>query len=165
MFPSSGHAVFYERPGGWIMATKNSVEKDFLKTYQKGKKKSVVYLPLALGFLKLEYGLFEEPDKLCLVSFVLDRDDEAIAVGSRLEMSLADDLKESEVTYISENGVSGLQWSGGGVIWGHTYDDDSAPTKTEKIPLGNWVDKMIADMINPSDEEVEERRRLDREDG
>jgi hypothetical protein len=164
MFRSKGHAVFLLTAGGGTMARKNSVAKDFMNIYWKGKKKSIVYLPLSLGFLKLEYGLYDSPEKLCLVSFVLDKDDEAIAVGSRLEMSLADKLKNSEVTYISENGVSGLQWSGGEVIWGHTYDDDSAPSPGKKIPLGEWVDQMIDGMINPSDEEIEERRKLDREE-
>lgn len=144
---------------------RNHVPAGFLKTYRKGRKNSTVYLPLSTGFLKLEYGLYDSPERLDLVSFVLEQDDDAIAVGSRLEMNLADDPSGSEVTYISENGVSGLQWSGGEVIWGHTYDDDSPPQPGNKIALDDWIDKMIDDMVNPPEEEIEERRMLDREEG
>ncbi len=146
------------------MRKRNIIPKGFLKTYRAGKKHDVTYLPLELGFLKLEYGLYEDPELLGLVSFVLDRADDAIAIGSRLEMNLSIDEQSDEVTYISENGVSGLQWSDGEVIWGHTYDDDSAPSPGRKVSLGQWVDEMIDVMVNPSEEEIEERRRLDRED-
>lgn len=142
---------------------KNRMAAGFLKKYRKGKGNEVKYIPLKLGFLKLEYGLYDDPGTLGLVSFVLDRDDEAIAVGSRLEMSLPEDGTGEEVTYISENGVSGLQWSNGEVIWGHTYDDDSPPSPGKKIGLDQWIDEMIGNMINPDDEEIGERRRLDKE--
>jgi hypothetical protein len=79
-------------------------------------------------------------------------------------MNLSRDGQNDEVTYISENGVSGLQWSNGEAIWGHTYDDDSPPSPGRKIGLGQWIDEMIDHMINPTDEEIEERRRLDRQD-
>lgn len=151
------------------MEIMNSVPKAFLKTYRKKdggkvKKKDTKYLPLHLGFLKLEYGLYDNPDLLCLVSFVLDDLDDAIAVGPRLEMGLSPDEKNEEVTYISENGVSGLQWSGGEVIWGHTYDDDSGPGPGKKIALDEWIDEMIESMINPPRLEIDERRKLDSED-
>jgi hypothetical protein len=147
------------------MAIKNKIARGFLGKYRREEKREVVYLPLELGFLKLEYGLFDEPGILSLVSFVLENRDDAIAIGSRLEMSLADSDEDTQVTYISENGVSGLQWSDGEVIWGHTYDDDSGPSPDRKVGLAEWVDEMIEAMINPSDEEIEERKRLDKEQG
>lgn len=143
----------------------NSLPRGFLKTYRKGEKQEVKYIPLKLGFLKLEYGLYDNPGILGLVSFVMDESDDAIAIGARLEMMLSDDHEGEEVTCISEMGVSGLQWSNGEVIWGHTYDDDSAPSGGRKIGLDAWIDECIETMINPSEEEIEERRRLDREDG
>lgn len=143
---------------------RNVIQKGFLGTCRRGEKHGVIYLPLALGFLKLEYGLYGTPETLCLVSFVLDKSKDAVAIGSRLEMSLQGDRRGEEVTYISENGVSGLQWSGGEVLWGHTYDDDSAPSPGRKISLDDWIDECVDKMINPSEEEIEERRRLDKED-
>lgn len=146
------------------MTRKNKIARGFLKKYRVDKKREVVHLPLESGFLKLEYGLYDNPGILSLVSFVLDDSDEAIAVGSRLEMSLAGSGADTQVTYISENGVSGLQWSDGAVIWGHTYDDDSEPGPGKKIGLEEWVDEMIEAMINPPEAEIEERKRLDREE-
>jgi hypothetical protein len=142
---------------------RNIIAKGFLETYRTGEKSEVKHLKLHTGFLKLEYGLYDNPELLCLVSFVLDRSEDAIAIGMRLEMNLQADHRGDEVTYISENGVSGLQWSDGEVIWGHTYDDDSAPGPVKKISLDDWIDECIDAMINPSDEEIEERMRLDRE--
>jgi hypothetical protein len=142
---------------------KNKIEKGFLKKYRREKKREVVYLPLDLGFLKLEYGLYDEPGVLSLVSFVLERSNDAIAIGPRLEMMLAGSDEDVQVTYISENGVSGLQWMNGVAYWGHTFDDDPGPIKGKKIGLDEWVDEMIEAMINPSDEEIEERKRLDKE--
>jgi hypothetical protein len=60
------------------MKKKNKIPKGFLKTYRIGDKPAIIYLPLAFGFLKLEYGLYDEPEILGLVSFVLDASDEAI---------------------------------------------------------------------------------------
>jgi hypothetical protein len=140
---------------------KNSIPKGFLATYRRGRENGVVYLPLAQGFLKLEYG---HPPLLFLVSYVLDDNDDAIAIGMRLEMNLGEDGEGESVTWISENGVSGLQWSGGEVIWGHAYDDESPPAPGRRIGLSEWVDECLEKMINPSPEEIEERRRLDRED-
>lgn len=142
---------------------RNKLTKGFLKTYRTGNDNEVKYIKLATGYLKLEYGLYDTPTILSLVSFVLDTSEDAIAVGMRLEMNLQDDHTGDEVTYISENGVSGLQWSGGEVIWGHTYDEDSPPGPGRKITLDDWIDECIDGMINPSDEEIDERRRLDRE--
>jgi hypothetical protein len=147
------------------MKTKrNTVAKGFLNTHRTGGKNEVKYVKLNNGYLKLEYGLYDIPEILSLVSFVLDKSEDAIAIGMRLEMNLQADHADDEVTYISENGVSGLQWSGGEVIWGHTYDDDSPPGPGRKIKLDAWIDECIDSMINPSDDEIDERRRLDREE-
>jgi len=143
---------------------KNKILKGFLKTYRKGKPGEVKYIPLRLGFLKLEYGLYDEPEVLSLVSFVLNDNDEAIAIGLRLEMMLGEVEGSGEVTYISENGVSGFQWSDGYVIWGHTFNDDSSPERGKKIGLDQWIDDCIAEMINPSEEELAERQKLDEKD-
>jgi hypothetical protein len=137
---------------------RNNIAKGFLKTYRTGEKNGVTYLKLHTGFLKLEYGLYDNPELLCLVSFVPDTSEDAIAIGMRLEMNLQDDQNGDEVTYISENGVSGLQWSGGEVIWGHTYDDDSPPEPGRKVTLDEWLDECVDSMINPSEEEINERQ-------
>jgi len=142
---------------------KNKIEKGFLKKYRKRKGGEVVHLPLEFGFLKLEYGLYDEPGVLSLVSFVLEDKDDAIAIGPRLETMLGGSDEDTQVTYISDNGVSGLQWSNGEVVWGHTYDDDSGPSPGTKVGLDEWIDEMVDAMINPSDDEIEERNRLDRE--
>lgn len=138
--------------------------KGFLRTYRKGAKGAVRYLSLDFGFLKLEYDEDTDPGRLYLVSFVLDQDIDAMAVGCRLEMILSDDDEGSIVTYIAENGVAGLQWAHGGVYWGHTYDDDTGPGTIRKISLDKWVDECIDTMINPSREDIEERRQLDGQD-
>jgi hypothetical protein len=143
---------------------RNVIPKGFLETYRFSKKDEVKYLELATGFLKLEYGLYDDPGVLCLVSFVLDKSDEAMAIGPRLEMNLNEFRTGEQATFITEFGVSGLQWSGGEVIWGHTFDDDLAPEPGRKISLDDWIDECIDAMINPSDKEIEERRRLDREE-
>lgn len=144
------------------MKTKiNSLPPKFLKKYREGKTDEVVYCRLSLGFLKLEYGLYDNPGTLSRVSFVLDDLDEATAIGSRLELVIGTDYREDEATFISENGVSGLQWSGGEVIWGHTYDDDTPTAPGRKISLDSWVDECVKKMINPDPRELEERRALD----
>jgi hypothetical protein len=142
----------------------NAVDKNFLEKNHEGKEMEIIYYPLNLGFLKLEYGLFDNPGILSLVSFVLDDIEDAIAVGPRLEMCLSQDDAESVVTFITENGVSGLQWLDGEVTWGHTYDDDSSASDGKKIGLGEWIDECIDKMINPDDNEIEERRKYDNED-
>ena len=144
------------------MKKKNKIAKGFLVKYRIRGKQRVKYIPLDLGFLKLEYGFCEEADLLSLVSFVLQNSDDALAVGARLEMNLSRDGKNDIVTYITEYGVSGLQWSKGEVIWGHTYDDDTPASPGRKIGLELWIDEMIDHMINPPEDELEEWKRLDR---
>jgi hypothetical protein len=125
----------------------NSIPKGFLKKYRKGKAGEVLYLELQKGFLRLEYGLYDDPLILCLVSYVKSKRKDAIAIGNRLELSLNDDYGD-EVTFMSEMGVSGLQWSNGEVIWGHTYDDDSSPSPGRKVDLDAWIDDCIKSMIS-----------------
>ena len=43
----------------------------------------------------------------------------------------------------------------GHVIWGHTYDDDSTAEDGRKVELSAWVDECIAEMINPSQEDID----------
>jgi hypothetical protein len=77
-----------------------------------------------------------------------------MAVGCRLEMALAGNEEEEEVvTYITENGVSGLQWAHGGVYWGHVYDDDTGPVSVRMVELDEWVDECIEKMINPGQQD------------
>ncbi|MBN1898627.1 MAG: hypothetical protein JW827_07600 [Spirochaetes bacterium] len=142
---------------------KNEMPEGFLQKYRNGKRKEVKYIPLKLGFLKLEYDVCDNPGILSLVSFVLEDNDEAMAVGPRLEMNLTPDATGDVVTFITENGVSGLQWSNGRVFWGHTYDDDSPPSEGKTISLEEWIDECVDKMINPDDDEIAERKRLDRE--
>jgi hypothetical protein len=142
---------------------KNSMKGNFLKNYHKGRAHEETYIPLKTGFLKLEYGLNDSSGMLSLVSFVLEDNDKAMAVGRRLELLLSEDETGEVATFISENGISGLQWSGGRVFWGHTYDDDSPPSDGKSISLDNWIDECIGIMINLDADEIEERRRLDRE--
>jgi hypothetical protein len=128
--------------------TKNTFSKGFLKKYCKGTSCEVLFLPLQNGFLKLEYGLYEEPGLLCLVSYVHSKRKDAMAIGNRLEICLDNDDACSKVTFIAEMGVSGTQWSNGEVIWGHTYDDDSPPSPGRKISLDDWIDECINIMIS-----------------
>jgi hypothetical protein len=147
-----------------VKRKKNKIPKGFLKKHRTGVKGAVRYLPLDSGFLKLEYDEDMDHGMLYLVSFVLDRDKDAMAVGCRLEMTLFDDDEGDVVTYIAESGVSGLQWAHGGVYWGHTYDDDTGPVPVRRIGLDEWVDECIDKMINPPQEDIEQRRRLDAQD-
>ena len=148
------------------MSLKNSLPKGFLKKYRIVEKEGVKYIALNSGYLKLEYDKFEEDQPvLFLASFVLKKNKYAVALGNRLEFSISKNENENdEVTFISEYGVSGLQWSNGRVFWGHTYDDDSPPPPGRKINLDEWVDECIDRMINPSDDLLEEYRRIEEEE-
>jgi len=126
---------------------KNTVQKGFLKKYRRSKGSETVFLPLEKGYLRLEYGLYDNPGWLSLVSYVLTNKKNAPALGKRLELVL-DEEGQNIVTFIAEMGVSGTQWSNGHVIWGHTYDDDSPPSPGRKISLDDWVDECINIMIS-----------------
>lgn len=128
--------------------TKNTYPKGFLKKYRKGRSDEVLFLELKKGFLKLEYGLYENPGLLSLVSYVHSQRKDAMAIGNRLEICLDEDDTSAQVTFIAEMGVSGTQWSNGEVIWGHTYDDDSPPSPGRKISLDDWIDECINIMIS-----------------
>ena len=127
----------------------NTNEKGFLSRYRVSKPKEVRFIPLATGYLRLEYGLGEDQTALSLVSFVVKESKTALAVGERLEFDWDANGGKGQATFIAENAVSGLQWSGGRVLWGHTYDDDSPPSSGRKIRLEEWVDECVAKMINP----------------
>ena len=126
---------------------KNTLPNGFLKKYRKGKPGEILFLPLQKGFLRLEYGLYCDPQTLCLVSYVNSKRIDALAIGNRLELSLSDDGND-QVTFMAEMGVSGLQWSNGEVIWGHTYEDDSPPSPGRKIDLNTWIDECVKSMIS-----------------
>ena len=131
---------------------KNTIAPGFLKKYRCGKDAEPVYVPLAAGFLRLEYGGDLAPHLLSLVSFTSAPTLYSKAVGPRLECALSSDEKGEEVTCMEEEGVSGLQWAGGEVSWGHTFEDDSAPAEGRKVELGDWVDECLQKMINPPQE-------------
>jgi hypothetical protein len=133
----------------------NSVPKGFLKKYRKGKDNDISYLPLTIGYLRLEYT----SDLLSIVSFVRDKSPYSKAIGERLECDLNLDGNGEVVTYISEMGMSGLQWSEGQVLWGHTFDDDSSPSKGEKINLDAWIDNCLQEMVNPNEETLEDIKK------
>ena len=40
---------------------KNSIPKGFLKKYRYGKANEILFLTLQKGFLRLEYGLYDDP--------------------------------------------------------------------------------------------------------
>jgi hypothetical protein len=131
-------------------SNKNEIGAGFLYRYGRGEKNSVVYLPLRLGFLKLEYGRFDKAEDLAIVSFVHNKLKDAIAVGRRLELRLFPGGRGDKLTFMAENAVSGLQWAHGQVFGGNTYDDDSGgPSRGRKVSLDDWVDECIALMINP----------------
>ena len=125
----------------------NTIEKGFLATYRQGD--GTKFIQLNTGFLRLSYdnkGLLEK------AAFVLTKSKGARVVGSQLELSLAIDGLNEDVTYIAPEGVSGLQWSNGKVEWGTTYEYDGSPSNGRTIPLDAWVDERVSKMINKSPE-------------
>jgi hypothetical protein len=124
----------------------NHPPKGLYARRKKGKPESTVHLKLALGFLRLSY---DEEGVLSLIAFVLERDERAREIGPRLE------LNGDTVTFIEENGVSGLQWKDGAVIWGHTFEDSlPSPVRDDAPPmsLGEWIDDRARVMTNPDQE-------------
>jgi len=143
----------------------NSLAAGFLKKYRHGEGgggegggEALRFVELDFGLLRLEYDVDETPPAppaLFVVSFVLSRDDDEPAIGRRLEFRVPPPPPPRSgdvVTYIGVNAVSGLQWSCGRVIWGHTYDDDSPAAEGREVDLDTWVDECIAEIINPSQE-------------
>ncbi len=135
---------------------KNTIAPGFLKKYRLGSDGKPVYVPLATGFLRLEYGGGQAPHLLSLISFTAAPSLHSKAVGPRLECGLSAGGKGEEVTFMEEEGVSGTQWMGGEVSWGHTYEDDSAPGQGRKVELADWMDECLQKMINPAPEVLRE---------
>ena len=141
---------------------RNTVAEGFLKKYRHGKGLEAVYIPLAVGVLRLEYD-GNGPFLLSRVSFVADGSEYSPAIGNLLEFGLSRDEADEEATFIAEEGVSGVQWSGGRARWGHTYDDDSPPPEGRVVDFGSWVDECVNAMINPPEgilKEVKDRYDL-----
>jgi hypothetical protein len=132
----------------------NNFPTGFLAKYRTAQGERQ-YVKLDFGHLRLEYDIEETPSLLYLVSFVVSEDNEARAIGRRLELNLDPDGIMETVTCMTEMGVSGLQWSDGHVYWGHTYEDDGPPDPGKEIELGEWVDECIHKMINPSQEDID----------
>src|SRR3569832_1363682 len=87
---------------------RNEVPAGFLERYRNGGPQERVFLPLANGFLRLEY--VDDPGILCIASFVPGRDDDWMAIGARLEFTLErEPSAEDEGTFMEYIGVSGLQ--------------------------------------------------------
>ncbi|MBN1411827.1 MAG: hypothetical protein JW969_13345 [Spirochaetales bacterium] len=144
------------------MSIQNSFPKGFLKKYNFSDKKEIKFIQLSTGFLKLDYHTDNDIAFLGIVSFVLKDKEDSFALGNRLKFIFSSIGNSYEtVTFISENGVSGTQWHNGKVIWGHTYDDDSQPSKGCEISLDDWIDECIDIMINPDDELVDEYKRIE----
>ena len=117
-------------------------------------------IALSIGFLRLEYDIEEAQPLLSRVSFVTAPNIFSNAIEELLEFNLSPDNAYDEVTFITEMGVSGTQWSDGQVRWGHTYDDDDAtPQEGKKIELDLWVDQCIEIMINPSQKILNEIKK------
>lgn len=127
----------------------NGIDKGFLASYRLGRANETRFLPLARGFLKLRYGLNDEPEVLSIASYVLEPSDDAIAVGPRLEFRLPKQPGGERATFMTENGVSGRQWSCGNAYWGNTYDDTSSNHR-RWITLDDWVDECLEEMVNPN---------------
>lgn len=117
-----------------------------------------MYIALDTGFLRLEYDPDGEPPLLFRVAFVAGKSRFSPAIGNLLELSLDPGGDGDTVTFIAEEGVSGVQWSGGRAFWGHTYDDDSPAGDGEEIGLGAWIDRCIDRMINPSGEILDDMK-------
>jgi hypothetical protein len=130
----------------------NSPPANLFTEHERGK--GIVFLPLEQGWIKLEY---DDDGDLQLISFVLEEHEAERAVGPRLE------LGGGTVTFITENGVSGLQWSDGEVIWGHTYDSDGSPAPGRKIDLPAWIDECVDKMVNPDRDDLTELLELERQ--
>jgi hypothetical protein len=137
----------------------NSIPEGFLERYRRGKGKVVDFITLKAGFLRLEYDPDGSPPLLRRISFTAHRSAHSRAIGNLLELALSPDASGDEATFIAEEGVSGVQWSGGRARWGHTYDDDQPPPEGEAVGLGPWVDRCVGEMINPPREALEEIRR------
>jgi len=132
---------------------RNNIPKGFLKKYRNGKGEEVRYIKLSVGYLRLEYDTEQSQSLLSIVSFVACPSMFSNAIEEQLELNLSINSTFDEVTFISEMGVSGSQWSDGQVRWGHTYDDDDATiAEGKKIALDLWIDKCIEMMINPRKE-------------
>ncbi len=131
----------------------NSMVPGFLARYREKKTEDIIYLPLNAGFLRLEYGRYDDPRALAIVSFVWHATREAAAVGPRLEMRLIPGDRGNIVTFIGENAVAGRQWRRGRVIRGHTYEDDSPGGAGNPVSLDEWVDTCVDRMINPGNAE------------
>ncbi len=130
----------------------NQAAGGFLSRYRSGTKDKTLYLPLERGFLRLRYGLNDGPADLSIVSFVLEESETAPAIGPRLELRFIGEPGRERVTFITENGVSGRQWSNGRAYWGNTFDDAAQPDRQRWIGLEEWVDECIEDMVNPTDD-------------
>lgn len=138
----------------------NSVPPGFLDAHRHGGNgEDVVYLALETGFLRLEYDPDGAHPLLFRVAFVAAKSKFSPAIGNLLELSLDPEGHDDTVTFIAEEGVSGVQWSGGRACWGHTYDDDSPAGEGEEIGLGAWIDRCIDEMINPPVKIIDELKK------
>lgn len=137
----------------------NRVPPGFIVAHRHGSGGEVTYISLTAGFLRLEYDAGATAPLLFRVAFVAAKSKFSPAIGSLLELSLDPGSAGDTVTFIAEEGVSGLQWSGGRVIWGHTYDDDSPVGDGERIELGAWIDRCIDGMINPPGKILDEMKK------
>jgi len=125
---------------------KNSVPLGFIEKYRIGNGDDLVFIPLASGFLRLEYLIEDDIPLLNKVAFVATASKHSSIIGRLLELSLG---RNSETaTYMDEQGLSGIQWTGGSTSWGHVFDGDCY-SEREKIELDEWIDRCIEKMINP----------------
>ncbi len=129
----------------------NIVPPGFLERHRFGSDDEFVYLPLAVGFLRLFYDIERVPPLLERASFVAVPSPHAPAIGEQLELDLGSRDEDTTATFIAPEGVSGIQWSGGRVAWGHTYEDGPRP-KGEKVSLSQWIDHCVQEMIHPPPE-------------
>ena len=131
------------------MKPNNYIENGFLEKFRYSRDGRTVFLKLTSGFLRLEYYSGRKRNLLKKVSFVKSESETENATGHVLEFNLTPDKSDDRVTFIPENGISGIQWALGKAGWGHTLDLDGGDDAGREIDLDTWVDECIDDMINP----------------
>lgn len=118
----------------------------FLARYRRGEPGALEFLAVGHGFLRLVRE--EDEGWLERVEFVREATEDALPVGEQLELELSDGAWPEQATFIERNAISGLQWEGGVVRWGHTLDDEGpGAARGERVGLDAWVDRCVARMI------------------
>ncbi|OGJ88285.1 MAG: hypothetical protein A2268_05225 [Candidatus Raymondbacteria bacterium RifOxyA12_full_50_37] len=114
-------------------------KESFLSNYRKGTPDSVQYVPLNNGFLYLQYDCEGEIEQ---AAYVRKNRDEPGSNDLQLYFMWGNDM----VTFKTENGLSGEQWSNGYADFGTVYETDDAPSQGKKIDLDVWISQCLEEM-------------------